>query len=128
MVQRRVLERKNGQLLFRVTAAGREFLLREGTDQRYGGRHLKRAIEEYVVHPLANLLATEQVKLGDMLCIDWDERAGHLVFWKEQAVRPLPVTQRQAERAHAMQAWSPIWVQNPRSSGVFFAMSRRKGN
>jgi ATP-dependent Clp protease ATP-binding subunit ClpB len=103
-VQRRVLERENGHLLFRVTVAGREFLLREGTDQRYGARHLKRAIEEHVVHPLANLLATEQVKLGEMLCIDWDERAGHLVFWKEQTVRPLPVTQRQPERAQAMQA------------------------
>ena len=31
---------------------------------------------------LAHLLATEQVKLDDMLRIDWDERIGHLVFWK----------------------------------------------
>src|SRR5436853_3991017 len=95
MVQRRVLERENGRFLFRVTAAGREFLLLEGTDQRYGARHLKRAIETHVVYPLANLLATEQVKLGDMLCIDWDERIEQLVFWKEQAVRALPLLQRE---------------------------------
>ena len=44
-VQRRVLETAKGQFLFRVTDAGRDFLLREGTDQRYGARHLKRAIE-----------------------------------------------------------------------------------
>ena len=60
-VQQRVLETAKGQFLFRVTDAGRDFLLREGTDQRYGARHLKRAIERHVVYPLANLLATEQV-------------------------------------------------------------------
>jgi hypothetical protein len=71
--------------MFHVTDAGRQFLLHEGTDQRYGARHLKRAIERHVVFPLANLLATEQVKMGDTLCIDWDRRVGRLVFWKESA-------------------------------------------
>jgi len=47
-----------------VTDAGRHFLLQEGTDQRYGARHLKRAIERHVVYPLANLLATDQVTLA----------------------------------------------------------------
>jgi ATP-dependent Clp protease ATP-binding subunit ClpA len=110
MVQRRVLEKENRRFLFRVTASGREFLLLEGTDQRYGARHLKRAIEAHVVYPLANLLATEQVKLDDMLCIDWDERTGHLVFWKEQAVRPLPVPQRQPERGQVRGAASGLTV------------------
>jgi ATP-dependent Clp protease ATP-binding subunit ClpB len=82
-LQQRVLETRNGQFLFRMTDAGREFLLCEGTDQRYGARHLKRAIERQVVFPLANLLATGQVKAGDMLCIDWDPRVGGMVFWKE---------------------------------------------
>src|SRR2546425_4826196 len=53
--------------LFRSTDAGRDFLLQEGTDQRYGARHLKRAIERHVVYPLANLLATDQVSLGDLV-------------------------------------------------------------
>jgi ATP-dependent Clp protease ATP-binding subunit ClpA len=82
-LQQRVLETQSGQFLFRMTEAGREFLLREGTDQRYGARHLKRAIERHVVFPLANLLATGQVKAGDKLCIDWDPRVGGMVFWKE---------------------------------------------
>ena len=56
-----------------MTPAARAFLLREGTDLKYGARHLKRAIERHMVYPLANLLATEQVRLGDILCIDWDE-------------------------------------------------------
>ena len=94
-LQRRVLETANGQFLFRVTDAGREFILHEGTDQRYGARHLKRAIERHAVFPLANLLATGQVKAGDMLSIDWDPRVGGLVFWKEdeapQSTAPHPL-------------------------------------
>ena len=82
-VQQRVLETAKGQFLFRVTGAGRDFLLQEGTDQRYGARHLKRAIERHVVYPLANLLATEQVHLGDLVCIDWDREHKQLTFVRE---------------------------------------------
>ncbi|HMK22588.1 MAG TPA: hypothetical protein VK466_09655, partial [Terriglobales bacterium] len=82
-VQRRVLETAKGQFLFRVTDAGRDFLLREGTDQRYGARHLKRAIERYVVYPLANLLATDQVRVGDLVRIDWDGQHSELTFVRE---------------------------------------------
>src|SRR3977135_1539039 len=82
-VQQRVLDTAKGQFLFRVTEAGRDFLLREGTDQRYGARHLKRAIERHVVYPLANLLATDQVNLGDLVRIDWDESHKQLTFVRE---------------------------------------------
>jgi len=91
MVQQRVLERAQGQFLFRVTPEAREYLLREGTDLKYGARHLKRAIERNIVYPLANLLATDQVQLGDMLCIDWDQTEGRLVFQKESEGAVLPV-------------------------------------
>src|SRR6195256_5460540 len=82
-VQQRVLETAKGQFLFRVTTAGRDFLLKEGTDQRYGARHLKRAIERHVVYPLANLLGTEQVHLGDLVRIDWDGVHNALTFVRE---------------------------------------------
>jgi len=99
MVQRRVLETAKGQFLFRVTASGREFLLKEGTDQRYGARHLKRAIERHVVYPLANLLATEQVRLGDLICIDWDRRDGQLCFHREGESLPVPVRKQEPQPA-----------------------------
>ena len=74
MVQRRMLDTARGQFSFRVIACPpRAFLLREGTAMKYGARHWKRSIERHLVYPLANLLATEQVRLGDILCIDWDE-------------------------------------------------------
>jgi len=36
-----------------------------------------------VVYPLANLLATEQVHLGDLVCIDWDRLHTQLTFARE---------------------------------------------
>src|ERR1700738_3843661 len=83
-VQQRVLETAKGQFLFRVTGPGKEFLLQEGTDQRYGARHLKRAIERHLVYPLANLLATEQIHLGDLVCIDWERDQEGLAFIREE--------------------------------------------
>jgi ATP-dependent Clp protease ATP-binding subunit ClpA len=105
MVQQRVLETAKGQFLFRVTTNGRDFLLQEGTDQRYGARHLKRAIERHVVYPMANLLATDQVRLGDMICIDWEPSDDHLQFVREgenvaiPARRPEPLAPAKAAQA-----------------------------
>ena len=83
MVQKRVMDTAREKFVFRVAPEARAFLLREGTDLKYGARHLKRAIERHIVYPLANLLSTRQVRLGDMLRIDWDEREQRLVFEKE---------------------------------------------
>jgi len=94
-VQQRVLETAKGQFLFRVTDTGRDFLLQEGTDQRYGARHLKRAIERHVVYPLANLLATEQIHLGDLVCIDWNKEQDRLTFVREGENLAMPT--RKAE-------------------------------
>jgi hypothetical protein len=47
------------------------------------------------VYPLANLLATEQVKLGDLLCIDYDARQEKLLFRKEGEGMLLPVSRPQ---------------------------------
>jgi ATP-dependent Clp protease ATP-binding subunit ClpB len=104
MVQRRVFETMRGRFLFRVMPAARGFLLREGTDLKYGARHLKRAIERHVVYPLASLLATQQVSLGDVLSIDWDGNESGLKFSKEARValaREAGTTSRgAAEGAH----------------------------
>jgi ATP-dependent Clp protease ATP-binding subunit ClpB len=90
-LQDRVLQAGTSQFVFRVTSPAKLFLVQEGMDNRYGARHLKRTLERHVVHPLANLLATEQIKTGDRLCIDCDARVGRLVFWKEGAVPQLAV-------------------------------------
>jgi hypothetical protein len=48
-------------------------LLTEGTDSKYGARHLKRAIERYLVQPLSNLIATNQVRSGDWVKVELED-------------------------------------------------------
>ncbi len=87
-VQKRVLDAATRPFLFRITEEGRAFLLQEGIDQRYGARHLKRAIERHVVHPIARLQATAQVRQGDVLVIDWNPADKALAFLRDPERRP----------------------------------------
>jgi ATP-dependent Clp protease ATP-binding subunit ClpB len=75
--------------VFNVTQDARGFLLREGTDMKYGARHLKRAIERSLVHPLSNLIASAQVHGGDLLQVDFDPELQQLVFTKEAEDMPV---------------------------------------
>lgn len=68
---------------FHTNAAAQEFLLQEGTDERYGARHLKRAVERLVVQPVSNLIASGQLQFGDRLMVDFDAKLGRLMFFKE---------------------------------------------
>lgn len=84
LVQQRVLHSPSEKsFVFTVTTAGKDFLLSEGTDVKYGARHLKRAIERLLVQPLSNLIATDQVMSGDWIQIDYDSDNRHLAFTKE---------------------------------------------
>lgn len=91
LVQQRILQATgNQQFVFSCTAPVKKFLLAEGTDLKYGARHLKRAIERNIVFPLANLVATGQVKLGDFIRIDIDANS-KLTFVKEAEGALVPV-------------------------------------
>jgi ATP-dependent Clp protease ATP-binding subunit ClpA len=82
MVQER-LQKAAGGLSFEVdvTEAACEFLLSEGTDLRYGARHLKRAIERYLVQPLSNLIASGQIHRGDHIRVSHREDSSSLLFF-----------------------------------------------
>ncbi len=83
-VQQRILTSPAEKcFVFTVSDSGKNFLLNEGTDVKYGARHLKRAIERYLVHPLSNLMATHQVVQGDWVQADFDANQGKLLFTKE---------------------------------------------
>src|SRR5512142_3012628 len=91
MVQQRILQATgNNQFVFSCTPKVKQFLMQEGTDLKYGARHLKRAIERNIVFPLANLVATGQIKLGDFIRIDMDADA-RMVFVKEAEGALVPV-------------------------------------
>jgi ATP-dependent Clp protease ATP-binding subunit ClpA len=89
LVQQRIFSSVNGApFVFSVTGEAKEHLLREGTDMKYGARHLKRAIDRSLVHPLANLIASGQVRGGDLIRVDFDDMAGRLTFFKDAENMP----------------------------------------
>jgi ATP-dependent Clp protease ATP-binding subunit ClpB len=88
IVQQRVFSSANGApFVFSLTDCAKEYLLREGTDMKYGARHLKRAIDRNLVHPLSNLIATEQVRGGDLIRVDYTGMS-RLTFYKEAEDMP----------------------------------------
>ena len=105
LVQQRVLQASgNNQFVFSCTAKVKSFLMQEGTDAKYGARHLKRAIEKNLVFPLANLVATGQVKLGDFVRIDMNGD-NRLLFVKEAEGAMVPVLlERYSQEAGAAAA------------------------
>jgi ATP-dependent Clp protease ATP-binding subunit ClpB len=80
-VQRRILQMPTGRpFVFSTTDAAKKLLLTEGTDMKYGARHLKRAIERLLVQPLSNLVASEQINPGDLIELDCDSEGQKLMF------------------------------------------------
>jgi ATP-dependent Clp protease ATP-binding subunit ClpB len=84
-VQQRINEGAGERFHITATETAKEFLLEEGIELRYGARHLKRAVERFVVNPLANLSATGQVRLGDVVVIDLSNEAEKLTFYRDES-------------------------------------------
>jgi ATP-dependent Clp protease ATP-binding subunit ClpB len=82
-VQDRITESAGTKFVFECSTSAKEFLLKEGIDLKYGARHLKRAIERFLVYPLSNLVATDQIKTGDFVAIDFDDENEKLTFSKQ---------------------------------------------
>src|SRR5215218_190609 len=82
-VQDRITLSAGTKFVFECNDAAKEFLLGEGIDLKYGARHLKRAIERFLVYPLSNLVATEQVETGDLVMVDYDKDKDALSFTKQ---------------------------------------------
>jgi ATP-dependent Clp protease ATP-binding subunit ClpA len=82
-VQDRITESAGTKFIFECSHEASEFLLKEGIDLKYGARHLKRAIERFLVYPLSNLVATQQVETGDLVLVDYDEENDRLTFAKQ---------------------------------------------
>jgi len=55
--------------VFRVSGEAREFLLHEGYESRYGARHLQRTLDLWLTLPFANLLASQQIRLGTVVSV-----------------------------------------------------------
>src|ERR1700722_1826847 len=90
LVQQRIFNTSADRaFVFTMSEPGKEFLLTEGTDLKYGARHLKRAIERLLVHPMSNLIATDQVRGGDWVRVEFDEDIKALRFAREAEGLPV---------------------------------------
>jgi ATP-dependent Clp protease ATP-binding subunit ClpA len=81
-IQDRIMSSAGTKFIFQCTDTAKDLLLKEGIDFKYGARHLKRAIERFLVYPLSNLVATNQVGLGDLVNVDINESGSKLTFSK----------------------------------------------
>jgi ATP-dependent Clp protease ATP-binding subunit ClpB len=70
IVQDRILRSSNGEFIVTSTDAAKNLLLEQGTDTRYGARHLKRAIERLLVQPISALISSHQISPGDWIEAD----------------------------------------------------------
>jgi len=114
-LQQRVLA-TSGPFLLRLTPAARRFLLHEGTDLKYGARHLKRAIELHLVRPLANLRASDQVSMGDVIWVDWNGTETGLSFSKHAKVFPVSAPHHTVESCDAVAVSDGCEVPVPESN------------
>ena len=89
-VQQRIFHTANDRaFVFTISDSSKDFLLEEGTDLKYGARHLKRAIERLLVQPMANLIATDQARGGDWIRVDYNDSARALRFAREAEGLPV---------------------------------------
>ncbi len=81
-VQERIMRSAGTKFVFQCSDEAKDMLLKEGIDFKYGARHLKRSIERFLVYPLSNLVATDQVGLGDLVYVDMSDGSNKLTFSK----------------------------------------------
>jgi len=106
ILQQRIFNSNSTPFVFSVTETAKEHLLHEGTDMKYGARHLKRTIDRSLVHPMSNLIATQQVRGGDLIKVDFDSDSSQMVFSKEAEDMPAYAMVQMVEAA----ATTPVTV------------------
>jgi ATP-dependent Clp protease ATP-binding subunit ClpB len=83
-IQERVFQNSRQKFFFRCTEDAKKILLGGGIHPAYGARNLKRVLNQKLVLPIANLLATAQLVTGDFLTVDGDQAREQLLFCKHQ--------------------------------------------
>ena len=125
LVQQRIFNANiDRAFVFTLGSESKDFLLTEGTDMKYGARHLKRAIERLLVQPMSNLIATDQVRGGDWVRVDFDASERKLLFAREAEGLPVQDMARLVDNSVTIPALTlasgaglePARIQTARSS------------
>src|SRR5260370_26527552 len=105
-VQDRIMQSAGTKFVFQCSDSAKDMLLQEGLDFKYGARHLKRAVERFLVYPLSNLVATSQVGLGDLVHVDLDELTHKLIFSKRSGGALVHEPAKEKEEPPAVESFS----------------------
>ncbi|HEY0079456.1 MAG TPA: AAA family ATPase [Pyrinomonadaceae bacterium] len=103
-VQDRIMRSAGTKFVFQCSDEAKDMLLKEGIDFKYGARHLKRSIERFLVYPLSNLVATEQVGLGDLVHVGLNDAGNKLTFSKRSGgalINDAPDFEEETEKPEA---------------------------
>ncbi len=116
LVQQRIFRFAPHAFVLSVAGPAKDHLLAQGTDPRYGARHLKRAIERLLVQPISNLIVTEQVRTGDWIQVDFDPRENRMSFIKVAQGTPACAMAQALEDPLSLPAPEPAvkWAAVPR--------------
>jgi ATP-dependent Clp protease ATP-binding subunit ClpA len=125
-VQDRITESAGTKFIFECTEAAKAFLLGEGIDLKYGARHLKRAIERFLVYPLSNLVATQQVETGDFVLVDFDTEKEALTFRKQSGKMIVSEGSEDSHEEESLVSADAVGMPIPRASAAP-QMSKSKG-
>jgi ATP-dependent Clp protease ATP-binding subunit ClpA len=104
-VQDRIMQSAGTKFVFQCSETAKNTLLKEGLDFKYGARHLKRSVERFLVYPLSNLVATGQIRLGDLVYIDLDECTHKLIFSKSSGgalIHDMPAAKEEPEMLESL--------------------------
>lgn len=61
--------------LIEMTKKAKDFIVDKGYDEKYGARPLKRAIQRYIEDPLAEEIVKSNLKEGDKIKLDVEDKA-----------------------------------------------------
>jgi ATP-dependent Clp protease ATP-binding subunit ClpB len=115
LVQQRIFSAATDRaFVFTLSDKAKNFLLEEGTDLKYGARHLKRSIERLLVQPISNLISTEQIRRGDWILVEFNENARSLSFARQ--AEKLPV-QDMARLVDSLISIPPVALTSPLKEG-----------
>lgn len=73
------------QLSMSLSRKAKEFLVDEGTNEKYGARPLRRAIQKHIENPLAEMILNSRLKAADLIKVGLDSKNQELKFSISQA-------------------------------------------
>lgn len=109
-IQKRFILSKGPKFPFTCSPEVKERLLTEGTDPKYGARHLKRVLEKYIVYPMARLTATQQIQKDNLVILTLVN--GEIKFHQDHKSSSIAAEKVKRMKAKAVGSSKPIEPQD----------------